>query len=155
VLQDFAGFDQWDPGESSLTQLDPEAFRPLAAAVPELELAFEARDIAKDMGINPDVPSVAGFFPWLAHGAALTERENYEGLPAALGLAYYYLWPPIRALWTIEQQFSGVLDAAYKFLTSGGKAIAGAENALAAGGATIAKDLGLAANEFEHLTGWA
>lgn len=105
-----------------------------AYAVPEviipIEVAQESRRKVRD--------AARGFFHWFVHEAALTEEEGYEGLGPALGLAYYYLWPPIQTAWHIEQQVVGVLEQVFKFLGGVGSAVNAGASALG----TLGKDLG-------------
>lgn len=147
---DVLAFDRWDPGETTLTRVDPESLRPFASQVPELQAAFAARDAAKDAGISPDVPDIKGFFPWIAHEAGLTAKENYEGLPAALALGYYYLYPVAQGAWTIEKQLSGVLEEGYKALAKFNGAASGAIGTAESAGAQIYKDLGIGVSTFEN-----
>jgi hypothetical protein len=167
-LTDFIGADDLEGLVAKVSgAAGPEVSVPVNAALAvRHELGTDRWD-PSDALMHGELPGrpggdAAGFFPWFAHEAGLTSKEHYEGLPAALGLGYYYLWPPIRALWTIEQQFSGVLDQAYRWLKASSDALGAAatdaqkaEKSVEGGAQVIVQDLEKAVQIFDTtVTGW-
>lgn len=89
----------------------------------------------------------------LLSSMGLTEAENYRGFfPLGL-LAYRYLYPPLKLLYTIEQQVAGTLDALYNFLGGVGQAAGGAVQAVESAGATAWQDIVNAGTTVENAAG--
>jgi len=99
------------------------------AAAPLIEEVPEIVEAVGDV-VHEVKDTATGFWRWFAHAAALTEEEDYRGLPAALGLAYTYGYPVVRDLRTFQLQLMGVADAAHKFFGGVGNAAEGGVKAV-------------------------
>jgi hypothetical protein len=105
-------------------------------------IAYEAIDVGTDA-----YEGAKSFGLWLARQLGFTAEDDHRGLVPAAILAYRFLYPPVRALWTIEKQVSGVLEQLYTWLGGAGSAVSNGVTA-------IENDIGTAVKDLEFWNWW-